>query len=183
MHRVLQVLQRKAQSYLPRVPISSGQSRPTTPPPPPKKKTDSSRFVPINAQTHDFKPAFCLFSLFFGWNSSFFCVFWPFFMYPSVLGRYPNKKTVYSRALFWLKCSFSCHFPLNARNFVYIFYWPLFSWSKMRTVHSEIFFPNLFDFKRMVSHSISPKFSGKIPYVLSKPRNCFLGSNNKSVLC
>ena len=38
------------------------------------------------------------------------------------------------------------------------------------TVHSEIFSQTLFDFKRMVSHSISPKFSGKIPYVLSKPR-------------
>ena len=37
----------------------------------------------------------------------------------------------------------------------------------------------LFDFKRMVSHSISPKFSGKIPYVLSKPRICFLGSKDK----
>ena len=35
------------------------------------------------------------------------------------------------------------------------------------TVHSEISSQILFDFKRMVSHSISPKFSGKIPYVLS----------------
>ena len=33
----------------------------------------------------------------------------------------------------------------------------------------------------MVSHSISPKFSGKIPYVLSKPRICFLGSKDKTV--
>ena len=40
----------------------------------------------------------------------------------------------------------------------------------------------LFDFKRMVSHSISPKFSGEIPYVLSKPRICFLGSKDKTVL-
>ena len=40
----------------------------------------------------------------------------------------------------------------------------------------------LFDFKRMVSYSISPKFSGKIPYVLSKPRICFLGSKDKTVL-
>ena len=39
----------------------------------------------------------------------------------------------------------------------------------------------LFDFKRMVSYSISPKFSGKIPYVLSKPRICFLGSKDKTV--
>ena len=58
-------------------------------------KTDLSRFVPINAPKHDFKPAFCLFCLFFSWNLSFFCVFWPFFMYPFVVGRYPNKKSVY----------------------------------------------------------------------------------------
>ena len=33
----------------------------------------------------------------------------------------------------------------------------------------QLFFSQtLFDFKRLVSHSISPKFSGKIPYVLSK---------------
>ena len=38
------------------------------------KKADSSRFFPINAQKHDFKPAFCLFSLFFSRNSSFFCL-------------------------------------------------------------------------------------------------------------
>ena len=50
------------------------------------------------------------------------------------------------------------------------------------TVHSEIFSQILFDFKRMVSYSISPKFSGKIPYVLSKPRICFLGSKDKTVL-
>ena len=37
----------------------------------------------------------------------------------------------------------------------------------------------LFDFIRMVSHSISPKFSGKIPYVLSKPRICFWGPKIK----
>ena len=51
------------------------------------------------------------------------------------------------------------------------------------TVHSEIFSQILFDFIRMVSHSIFPKFSGKIPYVLSKPRICFLGSKDKTVLC
>ena len=51
------------------------------------------------------------------------------------------------------------------------------------TVHSEIFSQILFDFKRMVSHSISPKFSGNIPYVLSKPRICFVGSKEKTVLC
>ena len=39
---------------------------------------------------------------------------------PSVAGSYPNKKSVYIRALFWLKSSFSCHFPLYARNFAYI---------------------------------------------------------------
>ena len=37
----------------------------------------------------------------------------------------------------------------------------------------------LFDFKRMVSYSISPKFSGKIPYVLSKPLICFWGPKIK----
>ena len=47
----------------------------------------------------------------------------------------------------------------------------------------QLFFSQiLFDFKRMDSHSISPKFSGKIPYVLSKPRICFLGSKDKTVL-
>ena len=40
----------------------------------------------------------------------------------------------------------------------------------------------LFYFKRTVSHSISPKFSGKIPYVLSKPRIFFLGSKDRTVL-
>ena len=40
----------------------------------------------------------------------------------------------------------------------------------------QLFFSQtLFDFKRLVSHSISPKFSGKIPFVLSKPRIFFLG--------
>ena len=56
----------------------------------------------------------------------------------------------------------------------------VFAWSA--TVHSEIFSQTLFDFKRMVSHSISPKSSGKIPYVLSKPRICFLGSKDKTAL-
>ena len=51
------------------------------------------------------------------------------------------------------------------------------------TVHSEIFSQTLFDFKRMVSNSIFPKFSGKIPYILSKPGICFLGSKDKTVLC
>ena len=46
----------------------------------------------------------------------------------------------------------------------------------------KFFSQTLFDFKRMVSHSISPKLSGKIPYVLSKPRICFLGSKDKTVL-
>ena len=78
------------------------------------KKADSSRFVPINAPKHDFKPNFCLFSLFFSRNSSFFCVFWPFLMYASVVNSYPNKKSAYIRALFWLKSSFSC--PLNVRK-------------------------------------------------------------------
>ena len=66
------------------------------------KKADSSRFVPINAPKHDFKPNFCLFSLFFSRNSSFFCAFWPFLMYPSVVNSYPNKKSAYIRALFIL---------------------------------------------------------------------------------
>ena len=44
------------------------------------------------------------------------------------------------------------------------------------------FSQTLFDFKRLVFHSISPKFSGEIPYVLSKPRICFLGSKDKRVL-
>ena len=80
--------------------------------------TQKSRFVPFcpdERPKHDFKPAFCLFSLFFSRNSSFFCVFWPFLMYP-VVDSYPNKKSAYIRAFFWLKSSFSCHFPPNARK-------------------------------------------------------------------
>ena len=47
----------------------------------------------------------------------------------------------------------------------------------------QLFFSQiLFDFKKLVSRSISPKFSGEIPYVLSKPRICFLGSKDKPVL-
>ena len=46
----------------------------------------------------------------------------------------------------------------------------------------KYFSQTLFDFNRMVSHLISPKFSGRIPYVLSKPRICFLGSNDKTLL-
>ena len=57
------------------------------------------------------------------------------------------------------------------------------SFDVVPTVHSEFFSQILFDFIRMVSHSISPKFSGKIPYVLSKPQICFLGSKDKTVLC
>ena len=61
----------------------------------PARRPKKSRFVPIcpdQRPKHGFKPAFCLFSLFFSRNSSFFGVFWPFFMYPSVPGSYPNKK-------------------------------------------------------------------------------------------
>ena len=58
------------------VPISETKTRRPARRP---KKADSSRFVPIDAQKHDLKPAFCLFSLFFSWNSSFFCVFLAFF--------------------------------------------------------------------------------------------------------
>ena len=117
-------LEKERRPYLPTVPISSGQSRfaetETWRPARRSKKADSSRLVPINAQKHDFKPAFCLFSLFFGRNSSFFCVFWPFLMYPSVVGSYPNKKSVLYQGIVLVKSSFSCHFPLNARNFVNI---------------------------------------------------------------
>ena len=81
------------------------------------RRPDLSRSMP---KTRFFKPDFCLFSLLFSRNSSFFCVFWPFFMYPSVADSYPNKISACIRALFWLKSSFSCHFPWNARNFVYI---------------------------------------------------------------
>ena len=44
----------------------------------------------------------------------------------------------------------------------------------------QLFFSQtLFNFKRLVSHSISPKFSGKIPYVFSKHRICFWGPKIK----
>ena len=112
-------------TYLPTVPISSGQSRFGDRNPTSRPTTQKNRIVPIcpdQRPKHDFKPAFCLFSLFFSRNSSLFGVFWPFFMYPSVVGRYPHKKSVYIRASFWLKSSFFCHSPLNARNFVYIYF-------------------------------------------------------------
>ena len=118
--------------------------KPDVPPHDPKKpiRPDLSRSTP---KKHDFKPAFCLFSLFFSWNATFFCVFWPFFMYPSVVGRYPNKKSVYIRALFWLKSSFFCHFPLNAKNFVYIFILAYFSCSKMCRIIDQNIKKCLFD--------------------------------------
>ena len=44
----------------------------------------------------------------------------------------------------------------------------------------QLFFSQtLFDFQWSVSRSISTKFSGKTPYVLSKPQICFLGSKEK----
>ena len=108
--------------YLPTVPISRGQSQFEDRNPTSRPTTQKSHFVsicPDQCPKHDFKPAFCLFSLFFSRNSSFFCVIWPFFMYLSVAGSYPNKKICIYTALFWLKSSFSCRFPLNSRNFVY----------------------------------------------------------------
>ena len=63
-------------SYLPTVPISSGQSRFEDRNPTSRPTTQKSRFVPI---CPDQRPAFCLFSLFFSRNSSFFCVLWFFF--------------------------------------------------------------------------------------------------------
>ena len=74
-----------------------------------------SRFVPINAQKHDFKPAFCLFFLFFNQDSSFFCVFWPFFMYPSVVGCHTLCSKFLNLACLE-KSTFNAHF--NARNTV-----------------------------------------------------------------
>ena len=59
-----------------------------------------------------------------------------------------------------------------------VFFFPRCELQCIRLFFSQI----LFDFKRLVSHSISPKFSGNIPYVLSKPRICFLGSKDKTVL-
>ena len=89
------------QPYLPTVPFSAGQSRFGDRNPTSRPMTQKSRFVPIcpdQRPKHGFKPALCLFSLFFSRNSSFFGVFWPFFMYPSVASSYPNKKNLYKRA-------------------------------------------------------------------------------------
>ena len=75
------------------------------------KKADLFRFVPINTPKHDFKPAFCLFSLFFSRNSSFFCFFWPFLLYTSVAGTYPNKNLYlmgHSSGKKFILLSFSC---------------------------------------------------------------------------
>ena len=44
----------------------------------------------------------------------------------------------------------------------------------------QLFFSQTwFDFQRSVSHSTSPKFLGKTPYFLRKPRICFLGPKKK----
>ena len=51
------------------------------------KKADSSRFVPINAQNHDFKPAFAC-SLCSSVGIQVSSVFWPFFIHPSVAGSF-----------------------------------------------------------------------------------------------
>ena len=77
---------------------SPGLETETRRPARPPKKADSSRFVPINAPKHDFKPNFCLFSLFFSRNSSFFCVFWPFgllaFPHVPVRGKQLSKQKI-----------------------------------------------------------------------------------------
>ena len=65
----------------------------------PKKpiRPDLSQPTPKN---HDFKPAFCLFSLFFGRNSSLFCVLWLFSCtHPWQAVSYPNKKNPYGIVL------------------------------------------------------------------------------------
>ena len=116
-------------AYLPTVPISSGQSRFGDRNPTSRPTTPKSRFVPIvpmNAQKHGFISAFCLFSLFFSRNSSLFGVLWPFFMYPSVAGSYPNKKSLYNIGIQVV------HSPVIffwAQETVYIFR-PIFSCSK-----------------------------------------------------
>ena len=80
-----------------------------------------------------------------------------------------NSRTDSSEDQFYIYTC-ACHF------------WSI-NWSLQNVQCIQKFFSQtLFDFKRMVSHSISPKFSGKIPYVLSKPRICFLGSKDKTVL-
>ena len=93
------------------------------------KKADSSRFIPINAPKHDFKPAFCLFSLFFSRNSSFFCVFWPFLMYPSVVDSYPNKKICIYLGIVLVKKFILLSFSSERKKIGYIF-GLLFSCSK-----------------------------------------------------
>ena len=82
--------------------------KPDVPPDNPKKpiRPVLSRSTPPK---HDFKPAFCLFSLFFSRNSSFFCVFWPFLMYSSVVDSYPNVKKYINKRNKHCQHTVPCH--------------------------------------------------------------------------
>ena len=64
------------------------------------KKADSSRFVPINAQNHDFKPAFAC-SLCSSVGIQVSSVFWPFLMHPSVAGSFV-------RSYLYGICAYAC---------------------------------------------------------------------------
>ena len=80
------------------------------------KKADSSRFVPTNAPKHDLNLLFaCSLCSLVGIQVSFVSFGLFSCTRPWQAVSYPNKKI--RTALFWLKSSFSCHFPLNARNF------------------------------------------------------------------
>ena len=118
---------------------------------------------------------------------------------------FPSQKKKYTNASFrpaedhwsfhWLFYNqFSGRTSLEASLVIFgRSFWNFFVWKRLRNMgfgdkgflvqFIQLFFSQtLFDFYRLVSHSTSPKFSGKISYVLGKPRICFLGSKDKQGL-
>ena len=99
--------------------VPTWRPKPDIPPDDPKKpiRPDLSRSTPQNTILNPLFACSLCSSVGIQVSSVSFGLF---FMYPSVAGSCPNRKSVHIRALFRLKSSFSCHFPLNARNFVNI---------------------------------------------------------------
>ena len=91
--------------------------KPDVPPDDPKKpiRPDLSWSTPKNTILNPLLPVLFVLQTKF----KFFLCLLAFFHVPIRGGQSKQKICIYW-ALFWLKSSFSCHFPLNARNFVYI---------------------------------------------------------------
>ena len=92
--------------------------KPDVPPDDPKEpiRPDLSRSTPKNTILN--LPFAC--SLCSSVRIQVFSVSFGFFHVPVRGGQLSKQNICIYWPLFWLKSSFSCHFPLNARNFVYI---------------------------------------------------------------